>query len=124
MAARACSEATDQRYVARPQGVTCDIGAFELDRFATRDSSRSSQTSPSNPKTGVATVTGTATCSEPAVVGVDVALSQTQKTTGKFSTTIQADGDDQRRLRRDVGLERDTHAVDGHIREGRRRPGR
>ena len=30
-----CSEPTDQRYVARPQGVTCDIGAFELDQFAT-----------------------------------------------------------------------------------------
>jgi hypothetical protein len=86
-----CSEATDQRYVARPQGVTCDIGAFELDKFASVTLTIAPNVAV-NTKTGVATVTGTATCSAPGVVPIDVALSQTQKTKGKFSTIIQAAG--------------------------------
>ena len=86
-----CSEATDQRYVARPQGATCDIGAFELDKFASVALTIGPNVAV-NPKTGVATVTGTATCSGPGVVRLDVALSQTQKTNGKFSTIIQAAG--------------------------------
>ena len=86
-----CSEATDQRYVARPQGATCDIGAFELDKLATVTLTIGPNVAV-NTKTGVATVTGTAACSVPGIVRVDVALSQTQKTNGKFSTIIQAAG--------------------------------
>jgi len=86
-----CSEGTDQRYVARPQGATCDIGAFELDKLETVTLTIGPNVAV-NTKTGVATVTGTATCSAPGIVRVDVALSQTQKTNGKFSTIIQAAG--------------------------------
>jgi len=85
----ACTEPTDQRYVARPQGVTCDIGAFELDRFATVTLAIDPNVA-LDANTGRAIVTGTATCSEPAIVGIDVALSQTQKVAGKFNTIIQA----------------------------------
>jgi hypothetical protein len=86
-----CSETTDQRYVARAQGVTCDIGAFELDKFASATLTLAPNVAV-NEQTGVATVSGTVTCSAPGSVGIDVALSQTQKTTGKFSTIIQAAG--------------------------------
>jgi len=87
----ACSEDTDQRYVARPQGVTCDIGAFELDRLASVTLTIAPNVAV-NAKTGVATVTGTATCSAQGVVGIDVALSQTQKINGKFGTIVQGAG--------------------------------
>jgi hypothetical protein len=86
-----CSEATDQRYVARAQGVACDIGAFELDKFATATLTIGPNVAV-NTKTGVATVTGTLTCSAQGIIGIDVTLSQTQKTTGKFSTIVQASG--------------------------------
>jgi hypothetical protein len=81
----------DQRDVGRPQGPACDIGAFELDRFATV----ALAIEPSiavNSETGVAIVTGTAICSAQGVVGVEVTLSQAQKVTGKFSSTIEATG--------------------------------
>lgn len=86
-----CGEPTDQRYVARAQGVTCDIGAFELDEFATTTLAIAPNVA-IDTKTGVATVTGTVTCSAQGVMGIDVTLSQTQKTTGKFSTIVQASG--------------------------------
>ena len=86
-----CSEATDQRYVARAQGVTCDIGAFELDKFASATLAIVPNVAV-NMKTGVATVTGTVTCSAQGVIGIDLTLSQVQKTTGKFSTIVQASG--------------------------------
>lgn len=85
-----CTEATDQRYVARPQGGTCDIGAFELDRFASVTPAIAPNVAV-NEQTGAATVTGTVTCSAPGTVGIDVALSQAQKT-GKFGTIVQAAG--------------------------------
>jgi hypothetical protein len=112
-----CSEATDQRYVTRPQGVTCDIGAFELDKFATATLTIAPNVAV-NTKTGVATVTGTATCSAPGVVRVDVTLSQTQKTTGKFSTIVQAGGTTSANcvVRHPEGR---THAGDWQVRERR-----
>jgi hypothetical protein len=87
----ACSEETDQRYVARPQGVTCDIGAFELDRFASVTLTIAPNVAV-NEQTGAATVTGTATCSAQATIGIDVSLSQAQKVKGKPSTIVQAAG--------------------------------
>jgi hypothetical protein len=86
-----CTEATDQRYVARPQGGTCDIGAFELDKFASVALTIGPNVAV-NMKTGVATVTGTIACSAQDVIAIDVALSQTQKSNGKFSTIVQAAG--------------------------------
>jgi hypothetical protein len=77
--------------VARPQGVTCDIGAFELDRFAT-------VTLAIDPNVALDANTGRASsraprrAPKPAIVGIDVALSQTQKVAGKFNTIIQANG--------------------------------
>jgi hypothetical protein len=41
-------------------------------------------------KTGAATVTGTIICSAPAGARLTISLSQTQKTTGKFTTIVQA----------------------------------
>jgi len=86
-----CTESTDQRYVSRPQGASCDLGAFELDRFATVTLTIAPNAAV-NAKTGVATVTGTIRCSAQRVITIDVAMSQTQKTNGKFSTIIQAAG--------------------------------
>ena len=85
-----CTETTDQRYVARNQGASCDVGAYEFDRF-----SRLTLTVGPNAavtKSGVATVAGTITCTAPATVELDVALSQPQKSTGKFTTIVQASG--------------------------------
>lgn len=68
--------------MARAQGGSCDIGAFELDRFASATLAIAPDVAV-NTNTGVATVTGTVTCSAQGVIGIDVMLSQTQKTTGK-----------------------------------------
>ena len=45
-----------------------------------------------NAKTGVITLTGTISCSKPTQVGLNLGVSQTQKTTGRFTTIVQADG--------------------------------
>jgi hypothetical protein len=88
----ACTEATDQRYVTRPQGTTCDVGAFEFDAF--RDISLTiSPNVAVNAKTGVATVSGTISCPRQAYSPLSVTLSQTRKTTGRFTTIIQAQAD-------------------------------
>ena len=84
-----CSESTDQRYVTRNQGTTCDIGAFEFNDFGTVTLTIGPNVAV-NAKTGSATLTGTITCSKPATVGYDVGMSQTQKTTGRFTTIVQA----------------------------------
>ena len=86
-----CTEATDQRYVARNQGSTCDIGAFEFNNYGTVTIALNPNASV-NARTGVATVTGTIKCSASTFTKLDVQLSQTQKTTGKFTTIIQAQG--------------------------------
>jgi len=62
-----CSESTDQRYVARPQGATCDIGAFELDKLASVTLALAPNAAFIK-KTGAATVTGTVSCSAAGVV--------------------------------------------------------
>jgi hypothetical protein len=86
---RSCTEATDQRHVARNQGNSCDIGAFEFTDFATVTVTIGPNIAV-NAKTGAATVTGTIKCSAPAGARLTISLSQTQKTTGKFTTIVQA----------------------------------
>ena len=78
-AATECNVATDQRYIVRPQGTACDIGAYEFTDF-TRLSLTIAASGAVNPNTGVATVSGTLTCSAPASVELQVGLSQQQKT--------------------------------------------
>jgi hypothetical protein len=85
----ACSENTDQRYVARNQGASCDVGAFEFDAFRVVALTVNPNVAV-NAKTGVATVTGTISCDGPAPTPIRVVLSQTQKTAGKFTTIVQA----------------------------------
>lgn len=87
----ACTESTDQRYVARNQGVTCDIGAFEFTDFGVVTITLGPNVA-INAKTGVATLTGTVRCSRPAAITLDVAMSQTQRITGRFTTIVQAGG--------------------------------
>jgi hypothetical protein len=83
-----CTETTDQRYVARPQGTSCDLGAFEFNGFGTFTLTIGPNVAV-NTRTGVATVTGTISCSKPGSATLSVALSQTQKTTGRFATIVQ-----------------------------------
>jgi len=88
----ACSETTDQRYVTRNQGASCDVGAFEFTDFGTFTFTIGPNAS-INAKTGVVTVSGTIKCSRPGSATLHVSLSQTQKTTGRFATIIQASAD-------------------------------
>ena len=88
-AGSSCTESTDQRHVARNQGTSCDIGAFEFNDFATVTVTIGPNIAV-NAKTGTATVTGTVKCSAPVGVLLNPSLSQTQKTKGKFSTIVQA----------------------------------
>jgi hypothetical protein len=91
-AGTSCSEATDQRYVSRPQGKSCDLGAFEFNDYGTY-TIRVGPNVAVNARTGVITFTGTLSCSKPTTaVGLSVKVSQTQKTTGRFTTIVQADG--------------------------------
>lgn len=86
-----CTEATDQRYVARPVGASCDAGAYEFDSFA-RVSITPGPNAMVIAKTGVVTLGGTITCSAPGTIPLGVSLSQTQKITGRFTTIVQATG--------------------------------
>lgn len=87
-AATDCTVANDQRYVTRPQGPACDIGAFEFTDYVTValtiDASMS--VGPSN---GIAVVSGSIKCSAPGPVELEVKLSQPQKV-GRVSTVIEA----------------------------------
>jgi hypothetical protein len=83
-----CTETTEQRHVARTQGTSCDIGAFEFTDYATVTMTIGPNVAV-NARTGVATVTGTVKCSSPVGVILTVSLSQTQKTTGRFSTIVE-----------------------------------
>jgi hypothetical protein len=83
-----CTEATDQRYVARPQGASCDLGAFEFDGFGTFKLTIGPNAAV-KAGTGTATVTGTISCSKPGSATLSIALSQTQKATGRFATIVQ-----------------------------------
>jgi predicted outer membrane repeat protein len=86
---RSCTEATDQRHVARNQGSSCDVGAFEFTDFATVTVTIGPNIAV-NAKTGAATVIGTMQCSASVSARLTVSLSQTQKTTGRFSAIVQA----------------------------------
>jgi hypothetical protein len=91
-AGTACTETTDQRYVARPQGASCDVGAFEFNDYGTYAITVGPNVAV-NAKTGVITLTGTISCSKPTTqLGLNVNASQTQKTTGRFTAIVQADG--------------------------------
>ena len=74
----------DQRGVSRPQGNGCDIGAFELEAVVTLSVDSSGGV---NRKTGVATVSGSVSCSLPTSFTLDVTLSQAQ-TQRKTTTTV------------------------------------
>lgn len=71
-----CIVAIDQRGVTRPQGSTCDIGAYE--RIPVAAGLTIDPNGTVNPNTGAATVTGTLMCSRPLDVELRVDLSQAQ----------------------------------------------
>jgi hypothetical protein len=77
-AATNCTVTDDQRYVARPQGIACDIGAYEFNDYVTLGLTISNSSIVSS-KTGVAVVSGSVTCSAPTPVQLSVDLSQLQK---------------------------------------------
>ena len=87
-----CSETTDQRYVSRPQGSTCDVGAFEFNDFGTYTITIGPNAAV-NAKTGIVTITGTIACSTSTILPLlGVEVSQTQKTTGRFTTIVKGKG--------------------------------
>jgi predicted outer membrane repeat protein len=87
-----CSETTDQRYVTRNQGASCDVGAFEFDDYGKYTITLGPNVAV-NAKTGILTLTGTVSCSKPTTqLGLNVAVNQTLKTTGRFTTIIKAEG--------------------------------
>ena len=86
-----CTVTTDQRYVSRPQGIACDIGAFEFNAFDQTPLSIDGSVAV-NPSTGVAVVTGIISCPEAISLTIHVALSQPQKT-GRVNTTVSAADD-------------------------------
>jgi large repetitive protein len=88
-AVQACATTTvDQRYVPRPQGSYCDIGAFEFEGFVTPPLAIDGGGTVS-PTSGVAFVTGTITCPAPATLTIEVRLRQSQKV-ARVNTVIEA----------------------------------
>jgi hypothetical protein len=77
----------DQRYVTRPQGTHCDIGAFEFEGFVTPP--LAVDASGTITPAGVAVLSGTITCPAPATVTIQATLRQSQKA-GKVNTTVEA----------------------------------
>jgi len=90
-AAGTCSVTTDERYVTRPQGAACDIGAYEFNDFVKLLLSIDGNVAV-NPTTGAATLTGTIGCPESVSLTLHVALAQLQKT-GRLLTTVSATDD-------------------------------
>ena len=88
-AGTSCSEATDQRYVVRNQGTSCDLGAFEFTDYGTVTVTLNPNAAV-NAKTGTATLTGTVKCSAEVEVAYYLQMTQTQKTTGRFTTVVSA----------------------------------
>jgi hypothetical protein len=87
-AVQACaSTPVDQRYVTRPQGTHCDIGAFEFEGFVTPP--LAVDASGTITPAGVAVLSGTITCPAPATVTIQATLRQSQKA-GKVNTTVEA----------------------------------
>ena len=87
-AATACTVSDDQRYVARPQGAACDIGAVEFDDY-TKVLITVDPSGTVNSTTGVAIVSGTISCSTPTPLALAVSISQSQKA-GKVNATVGA----------------------------------
>jgi len=87
-AATNCTVTDDQRYVGRPLGAACDIGAFEFDNRP-KVTIAIDANGTVNPNTGAALITGTVTCSAPVSVQLQVGLAQDQKVR-RATTTVQA----------------------------------
>lgn len=87
-AATSCSTTEDQRHFPRPLGTSCDVGAVEFDKFSTFGLTVDGSVTV-NPKTGVAVVTGTLSCSEPTATTLDVTLRQKVKVK-RVSAVVQA----------------------------------
>jgi len=88
----------DQRYVVRPQGWRCDLGAFEFTDFPSITIGIDAS-GPVNPNTGAAIVSGTMTCPVAGVYELQVELTQPQKlgrvqvvAHASASTTLSCDG--------------------------------
>jgi hypothetical protein len=79
--------ATDQRYVARPQGTYCDIGAFEFTGFVVPPLSIDAGGTVS--ASGSAVVSGRITCPAPATLTLQVTLRQSLKA-GRSTATVEA----------------------------------
>ena len=86
-----CSESTDQRYVARNQGASCDIGAYEFTDFVNLTMTISTK-AVLDPNTGALSINGTVTCPGPVAVSIGVQASQPQKVAGRVQTIVQAGG--------------------------------
>ena len=86
-----CSEATDQRYVVRNQGTSCDVGAFEFNDYGTFTITIGPNLTV-NAKTGVLTASGTISCSRPGFANLAITLSQTQKVNGRFTSIAEGAG--------------------------------
>ena len=89
-AATDCDTDTDQRYVSRPQGAACDIGAYEFDSYVQPTNSINRTTSV-DPNTGAAVVTGTLTCPVPGLFDLTVSLTQDQKTRRVEDQVVSSD---------------------------------
>jgi hypothetical protein len=77
-AATACNVTIDQRYIARPQGAACDVGAVEFDDYSIITIVVDGSVNV-NPKNGVAVVTGSVTCSTTESFDLELDLTQNQK---------------------------------------------
>jgi hypothetical protein len=77
-AAPDCAVNDDQRHVARPLGPACDIGAYEFDNYIKTQLGVDGSVV-INPNTGVAVVTGTFACADPASALLHVTLNEPQK---------------------------------------------
>lgn len=74
--AAGCFWNLDQRYVSRPQGASCEIGAYERIPVSVALAMGASGTV--NPNDGSVTVTGTLTCTSALAVDLDITVTQYQ----------------------------------------------
>ena len=86
--AAGCTVTDDQRYVTRPQGATCDIGAVEFDDYI-RVAITLDPSGTVNSRTGVAIVSGSVSCSVPTPLALAVSINQAQKV-GKVNVNVAA----------------------------------
>lgn len=83
-----CSVPTDQRGIIRPQGATCDLGAFEFNDF-TRATVGIDPSGTVSISSGTAYVSGTVSCSRATTLALQVRGVQSRKV-GRVNTTIEA----------------------------------